>query len=228
MMRILKISLVIACVMVPVMVFAQSREVIDIADINSGAIFDDRQLLEGYAQRFAQDSRETLVAMINDDSIGYYKMAAAIRVFKINYAPDLLAQDKPVIKRILISRLNQTDSPFVQVELMHTLIIVDRYQYFPSMSVALLQKLDHYNQLVQELAYQNLRDILDGTNRQREARIVFNQIRKALFLARNRLAKMTTPNDRLKRQLYFLRWSIKILGTQELKELPSEVIRLLS
>ncbi len=61
----------------------------------------------------------------------------------------------------------------------------------------------------------------------REARIVFDTLRKILFLSRKRLGNITVPNKRLKQKLELLRWSIRILGTQELKRLPSEVINLL-
>jgi hypothetical protein len=61
----------------------------------------------------------------------------------------------------------------------------------------------------------------------REARIVFETLRKTLFLSRNRLQDITTPNEALQNKLDLLRWSIKILGTQELKRLPQEVINLL-
>ncbi len=120
--------------------WAQQKEDIDEADIASGAIFDDKALLAGYAQKYADESRDILLAMIADDSLGTYKCAAAVRVFKEKYANQVLSREKANIIRILIRRLNRSDSPFVQVEIMHTLVVLDRYQYFESMVPALILK----------------------------------------------------------------------------------------
>jgi len=62
--------------------WAQDKDDINPADIASGAIFDDKALLEGYTQKYADETRETLLAMINDDSLGSYKCTAAVRVMK--------------------------------------------------------------------------------------------------------------------------------------------------
>ena len=113
------------------------------------------------------------------------------------------------------------------MEIFHTLIVLDRYQYFESMVPALIQKLDHYNRVVSALTYDNLDDITKTSTRPREARVVFNTLRKIFFLTKKRLANVTTPDARLKRKLMMLRWSIKVLGTQLLKSLPPEVINLL-
>ena len=94
--------------------------------------------------------------MIADDSLGAYKCTAAVRVFKEKYANEVLSNEKANIIRILIRRLNRSDSPFVQVEIMHTLIVLDRYQYFESMVPALIQKMDHYNPVVSDMAYEDL------------------------------------------------------------------------
>ena len=66
--------------------WAQDRDEINQADISSGAIFDDKALLEGYAQKYANEPRNILLAMIADDSLGAYKCTAAVRVFKEKYA----------------------------------------------------------------------------------------------------------------------------------------------
>ena len=95
------------------------------------------------------------------------------------------------------------------------------------MTSALIQKMDHYNNVVSANAYEALDSITKGSTRAREARVVFNIIRKTLFLSRKRLENVNEPDDRLKAKLSLLRWSIKVLGTQELKRLPSGVIRLL-
>jgi hypothetical protein len=93
---------------------------------------------------------------------------------------------------------------------------------------ALIQKLDHYNSTVNEIAFESLNQIIKaGSNRNREARIVFNTLRKILFLSRRRLAAMTEPEPKLVKKLKLLRWAIKVLGNQELKKLPKEVINLL-
>ena len=122
----------------------------------------------------------------------------------------------------------RTDSPFVQIEIMHTLCIMDRYRYFKPMIIDLIRKLDHYNRTVNDMAYDSIDQIIKmGNDRPREARIVFNTLRKMLFLSRKRLQGTKEPNQKLRHQLDILRWSIKILGTEELKRLPPEVINLL-
>jgi len=207
--------------------WAQDKNDIDQADIDSGAIFDDKALLEGYTQKYADESRDILLAMIADNSLGEYKCTAAVRVFKVKYANEVLSHEKANILRILIRRLNRSDSPFVQVEIMHTLIVLDRYQYFNNMVPALIQKMGHYNRVVSTMAYKDLLEITKDSLYPREARIVFETLRKIFFLSRNRLQNITTPNENLRQKLDLLRWAIRILGTQELKRLPSEVINLL-
>jgi len=208
-------------------IWAQDKDDIDDADIASGAIFDDKALLAGYEQKYADETRETLLAMIADDSLGAYKCAAAVQVFKEKYANEVLSNEKSGIIRVLIRRLNRSDSPFVQVEIMHTLIVLDRYQYFEAMVPALIQKMDHYNRVVSKMAYEELLEITKDSLYSREARIVFETLRKILFLSRNRLQNITVPDEKLRQKIDLLRWSIRILGTQELKRLPSEVINLL-
>lgn len=207
--------------------WAQDKDDINQANISSGAIFDDKALLAGYAQKYEDESKDILLAMIADDSLGAYRCAAAVRVFKKKYANEVLSREKANILKVLIRRLNRSDSPFVQVEIMHTLVILDRYQYFASMVPSLIQKMDHYNPVVSNMAFGDLQEIVEGSFYPREARIVFDTLRKILFLSRNRLQKVSTPDTKLSHKLDLLRWSIRILGTQELKRLPSEVINLL-
>ncbi len=197
------------------------------AELNSQAIFDDRALINGYTDKFSDESKDVLLAMIADDSIGPYKCTAAVRVFKQKYGQEILSKEKTGVLKVLLRRLNHTDSPFVRVEIMHTLIILDHYQYFESMMPTLIQKLDHYNAVVRDLAYEDIGDIIKDDDRPREARIVFNTLRKIFFLSHNRLNNVNSPDGKLKQKLSILRWAIKVLGTQELKRLPSEVIRLL-
>jgi len=208
-------------------VWSQDKDDINETDIASGAIFDDKALLEGYAQKYADENKDILLAMIADDSLGAYKCTAAVRVFKEKYANQVLSNEKANIIRVLIRRLNRSDSPFVQVEIMHTLIVLDRYQYFEAMVPALIQKMDHYNPVVSTMAYDDLLEITKASLYPREARIVFETLRKILFLSRNRLQNITTPDVKLQQKIDLLRWAIRILGTQELKRLPSEVINLL-
>ena len=92
---------------------------------------------------------------------------------------------------------------------------------------SLIQKLDHYNAVVRALAYDDIQDIIKDDDRTREARIIFNTLRIIFFLTRNRLNNVQIPDEKLKNKISILRWAIKVLGTQELKRLPSEVIRLL-
>ena len=108
-------------------------------------IFDDKMLLEGYAKRYKDLSKDILLEMIKDDTVTSYKMAAAIRAFRENYSDEVVSHEKSGIEKILLRRLNRTDSSFVQVEVMYTLCVLDRYRYFPSMVPPLIQKLDHYN-----------------------------------------------------------------------------------
>ena len=195
---------------------------------NNNAIFDDKHLLNGYAQKYKSEPLEILLEMIKDDTLTSYKTAAAVRVFREQFSEQVFSKEKILIEKYLLRRLNITDSSFVQVEIMHTLCLMDRYRYFNPMVPFLIQKLDHYNTAVDDLAFHALEDILyKNTNRAYEARLVFNTLRKILFLSRKRLANVKEPNEKLKQKLDSLRWSIKILGTEELKRLPSEVIKLL-
>jgi len=195
---------------------------------SSNTIFDDKMLLEGYAQRYSELSKEILLEMIKDDNLSSYKTTAAVRVFNETYSSEVVYREKKIVEKILLRRLSRTNSPFVQVEIMYTLCKMDRYRYFKAMVPALIQKMDHYNSTVNELAFESLNDIVESSpNRPREARIVFNTLRKILFLSRKRLANINEPGPRLKQKLKLIRWSMKILGSQELKRLPSEVINLL-
>lgn len=191
-------------------------------------IFDDTLMLEGYTESFSKETKETLLEMIKDDTLEPYHMAAAVRAFKIQYALEIFSREKAIVEKILLRRLNRTDSVFVQVEIMHTLCLMDRYRYFTSMVPILIKRMDHYSSTINEMAYEAVNDIIaKGHNRAREARIVFNALRKILFLSRKRLAATTDPGVRLSQKLKILRWSIKVLGSQELNRLPKEVIRLL-
>ena len=191
-------------------------------------IFDDKMLLDGYSQKFKAEPKDILLEMIKDDTLSPYKTAAAVRNFRERFAPEIFSREKVIVEKILLRRLDKTDSTFVQVEIMHTLCIMDRYRYFGSMVPILIQKMDHYNSAVNEIAYSALNNIIEtGHSRAREARIIFNTLRKVLFLSRKRIANIKEPGLKLKQKLELLRWAIKILGTEELKKLPKEVISLL-
>jgi hypothetical protein len=192
------------------------------------SIFDDRTMIEGYTQHYLEFPKDIILEMIKDDTLSNYKMTAAVRVFNKTFAIDTVSGEKRIIERILLRRLNRTDSPFVEVEIMCTLCQMDRYRYYNSMVPALIQKLDHYNTTVNEMAF-NCLDQLTQTsnNRAREARVVFNTLRKTLFLSRKRLERTVTPDEKLQQQLKLLRWSIRTLGRQELQRLPKEVMHLL-
>jgi hypothetical protein len=195
---------------------------------NSETLFDDKLLLQGYTEKYLQDSKELLLEMIKDETLSPYCMAAAVRAFKEKYALEVFSREKALVEKILLRRLDRTTSVFVQVEVMHTLCLIDRFKYFKIMIPTLIQKLDHYNDTVNEMANIALNDIIDrGNNRAREARIVFNTLRKMFFLSRKRLAGISEPNPRLSQKLKLTRWSIKVLGSQELRKLPKEVINLL-
>ena len=192
------------------------------------SIFDDTQQLNGFATRYKQEPMGVLLAMIKDETLDPYRTAAAVRVFRENYYDQVFLRDKILLEKTLLRRLSRTGSPFLQVEIMHTLCLLNRYKYFNSMVPALIQKLDHYNSTVNELAYESLRDLTSLEHpKAREARLVFNVLRKTLFLSRRKLANVTEPSQQLKQKLEILRWAIKILGTEELNRLPQEVIHLL-
>jgi len=194
----------------------------------ANTIFDDKMLLEGYTKKYSSFSKETLLAMIKDDTLTPYRSAGAVRVFKKNFSREVVANEKKSIERILLRRLHRTDSPFVEVEIMHTLCLMDRYRYFGSMAPALVLKLDHYNSAINDIAFDSLNQLIETeSNRSREARVIFNTLRKTLFLMRRRLVGIKEPDPRLAKKLKLLRWSIKVLGNQELKKLPKEVINLL-
>lgn len=191
-------------------------------------IFDDRKLLRGYAEKYRTLSKAILLEMIKDETLNSYKVAAAVRVFNEKFSLEVVSREKKQVDKILRRTLHKTDSPFVQVEIMYTLCKMDRYHYFKSMVPALILKLDHYNETVNTLAFESLNDLLKNENtRAREARLVFNTLRKILFLSRKHLVKIDKPGVKLTQKLQLLRWSIKVLGTQELKKLPREVLDLL-
>ncbi len=192
------------------------------------AVFDDEAIIAGWAARFEKRPKDFLKAMIADDTLDDYQMAAALRAFKDVYAREIFAREKRAAEKLLLRRLNRSDSAFVQVEAMHTLCRMDRYRYFHLMVPLLIQKLDHYNSAVNAMAYNALDDIIrTGNNRAREARIVFTTLRKVFFLSRRRLRDVTKPDERLSQKLDLLRWSVKVLGSQELRRLPKEVLNLL-
>jgi len=192
------------------------------------AIFDDKMLLEGYTEKYLEEEKDILLARIKDDTLPPYQMAAAVRAFKEKYSLEVFNREKNIIIKVLLRRLARTTNVFVQVEILHAVCRMDRHKYFNTMMPALIQKLDHYNATVNAMAYHGINDIIDrGNNRSREARIVFNTLRKILFLSRRRLAKISEPDERLRQKLDIVRWSVKVLGSQELKRLPKEVINLL-
>ncbi len=200
----------------------------DPAMIASGAIFDDKMLFDGYVEKYSGEPKEVLLAMMNDTTLGQFKIAAAIHVFKNQFAEDMVATEKNVVEKVFLRLMSHEESPFIQTEIMHALIILDRYRYFKIMVPRLIEKVDHYNNAVSDIAYDNLTAIItESKARTREARIIFNTLRKILFLSRKKLEYVREPDEKLQRKLDLLFWSIKVLGTQELKDLPPEVIRLM-
>ncbi len=196
--------------------------------VSQETIFNDKFLLDGYTQKFSEESFETILAMIQDDAIDVMKLAAVVRVFREKYSHEVVAKRKSVIQKFLIRALSRTDSAFVEVEIMHTLCVLDRYQFFEPMVPALILKLDHYDGTVNDMAYHAIEDIVEkGNSRAREARIIFNTLRNVLFLSRRRIADVKEPDLRLTQKLKFVRWSMKVLGSQEIRRLPKEVIPLL-
>lgn len=200
----------------------------DTAPVPGTDIFDDTELLAGYAEKYREEPKDVVIAMVRDDTLNPYQTAAAIRVFREKFSQQVVSREKVFIERDLIRWINRTNSPFIETEIMHTLCLMDRYKYFDAMAPALILKMDHYNDTVSAMAYAAMIDITKAANNNsREARIIFNTLRKVLFLSRNMLKKVTAPDERLLQKLTILRWSIKVLGSEELKRLPKEVIHLL-
>ncbi|MCR4337364.1 MAG: hypothetical protein NUV91_06115 [Candidatus Omnitrophica bacterium] len=204
-----------------------SMEVEDPDELSEATIFDDKLLIQGYSEKYQEEPQNVIIEMIKDDSLNPLKMSAAIRVFREQYSQKLFSRDKILMEKTLLRRLSRTESPFVQVEAIYTLAMMNRYRYFKPMIPALILKLDHYNSMVNELAYEYLNKTLEnGNTRVREARIVFTTLRRMLFLSRKRLAETKEPDARLQQKIKLVRWAIKTLGTQEIRRLPPEVIHL--
>jgi len=229
-MNIILRTFTVACFLICIVCMHNTQSLAQSVPTNgeSHTIFDDQMLLNGYVKKYDGYSKEILLAMIKDDTLTPYRSAAAVRVFQEKFSLEVVSHEKKGIIKILLRRLHRTDSPFVQVEIMYTLCRMDRYRYFKSMAPALVQKLNHYNTTVNENAFNSLNQLIEsGSNRPREARVIFNTLRKILFLSRKRLATVSEPDPQLSKKLKLLRWSIKVLGNQELKKLPKEVINLL-
>lgn len=196
--------------------------------MEKSGVFDDTNILTGYANEYRDEPKEAIIGRINDDSINDYQSAAAIRVFKEKFSQSIFGREKILIEQTLVRRINRSSSAFVDVEIMHTLCLLDRYRYFDAMVPALILKLDHYNGVVNEMAALALDDIIaKGKNSSRDARIIFNTLRKVFFLSRNTFKGITKPDPRLSSKLKLLRWSIKVLGAQEVRKLPKEMMHLL-
>ncbi len=195
--------------------------------VNSG-VYDDAKILAGYIEEYLDESKETILGRINDDATNFYQISAAIHVFKDKFSKTIVGHDKILLEQALLRRISRSNSPFVEVEVLHTLCLLNRYKYFEAMVPALILKLDHYNPTVNEMAENAINNIIaNGNNNTREARIIFSTLRKMFFLSRNTLKHTTEPDSRLERKLKILRWSIKVLGAQELKRLPKEILHLL-
>jgi hypothetical protein len=192
------------------------------------AMFDDKVIFKGYVDKYKDKTKEVIVAMINDTTVGSFKLAAAIHILADKFADDAVGAEKNFFEKTLLRILSREISPFIQTETMSALVALDRYKYFKIMVPRLIEKLDHYNDAVVDVAYDDLTALIaKSTARTREARIIFNTLRKILFLSRKKLEYVQEPDEKLQKKLDLLFWSIKVLGTQELKQLPSEVIRLL-
>ncbi len=196
---------------------------------NSTDIFNDKALIQGYVDKLAGSSKDLLLAMINDDDLAAHKKAAAVGIFRREFAAQVVSRERTIIERVLLRQLQRAGgSVHLQIELMHTLVVLDRFRYFDSMVPLLIQKMDHYDAYVNDLAYAALEDINSlGAARPREARIVFNTLRKTFFLSRKKLQTADPLDPRLRNKFQLLRWSIKVLGTDQLKSLPPEVIGLM-
>ena len=191
-------------------------------------LFDDQRMIEGYSAKLASASREMLLAMINDQALVAYRKAAAIMVFRARFAPLVVAAERGIVEKAFLRQLDLASSVFVQIELMHTLGVIDRYRYFDAMVPALILKIDHYDDVASVMAYKGVLDInASGNQRAREARIEFNTLRKIFFMSRKKLLAVDATDIRLRNKIDLLRSSIKVLGTDEIKNLPRELIGLM-
>ena len=191
-------------------------------------IFDDRMHLKGLVDKYKDVPKEILLEMIKDETLTDFKTAAAINIFKNRYAEEVVTKEKKRAERILSRKIKNTRSPFVQVEAMAALIRIDRYKYFKPLIPAMISKLNHYNEVVYTLSFDNLSFLIENENtRAREAKIIFNTLRKMLFLSRNHLGNTSEIQTQLANKLTLLRWSIKTLGNESLKKLPKEILNLL-
>lgn len=189
--------------------------------------FDDALLMDGYAKKLAGASKEVLLSMLADNSLNAFKKAAVVRVFREKFASRIVGRELALVERIFLRQLELSNSPFIQIEIIHTLLVMDRYRYFDAMMPVLVKKMDHYDPLVDGMAYNAISSLTGTATRSREARIVFNTLRKMFFLSRKKLQGAKSTDERLHNRLQVLRWAIKILGTEELKKLPKEVIGLM-
>jgi len=191
-------------------------------------LFDDKMLLDGYTQRYADESKDVLLAMIEDDTLSPYQIAAAVKVFRERHVKELFIREKSLAERVLWRTLNRTDSQYVKIEIMHALCLMDRYKYFRMFMPILIDTMDHYSKTVNEFTYNAIDTIIKAQDPKRyEAKIVFNRLRRSFILSKNKIKSIKEVSPRLQKKLDLMRWSLKILGTQELRKLPWEVIDLL-
>ena len=63
-------------------------------------IFDDKLLLNGYTEKYSEESKEILLEMIKDDTLPPYRMTAAVRAFKKTYCLEVFSKEKRIIEKI--------------------------------------------------------------------------------------------------------------------------------
>jgi hypothetical protein len=65
----------------------------NISDLINGSIFDDTTLLTGFVKHYKNESKENLLAMIQDKTIDDdIKIAAAVRAFREEYALEIFSR----------------------------------------------------------------------------------------------------------------------------------------
>ena len=195
---------------------------------NAADFFDDKALIQGYTTKLLPAPKDLLLAMINDEGLHAYRKAAAVKVFREKFAPAMVSRERVIIEKVLLQQLQRSLIVPLQIEILHTLVVMDRFRYYEPMVPIVVRKMDHYDAYVNELAYEALVNInTSEVTRPREARIVFNALRKIFFLSRKKLKTADTLDPKMHNKFELLRWAIKILGTEELKRLPLEVISLM-
>lgn len=144
-------------------------------------IYDDKMALEVYSKELLPESKDGLIAIINDKGDDPYKRAAAVSVLRTQFFHGLNAQDNTAIQQCLRKVFRRGGSSFIRIEIAYALCQLDRDKYFKDMVPFLLKRIDNENNIVSERAFERVTKILNEKPASRlEANIVFNNLKKSL------------------------------------------------